>query len=163
MRKTAYSGMLLAFALILGYVESLLPLPFGLPGMKLGLPNLAVVLVLYLFGAREALLLNLGRVLLAGFLFGNLSSLLYSLSGALFSFLIMVFCRKHSGLSIAGVSCAGGIAHNMAQVTAAVFVTRTIQVFYYAPPLLICGALTGLVLGILAGTALRHLSPSALR
>ncbi len=163
MRRTAYCGMLLAFALILGYVESLIPLPFGLPGMKLGLPNLAVVLVLYLFGEKEALFINLGRVLLAGFLFGNLSSLLYSLSGALLSFLVMAVCRRQGGLSIAGVSCAGGLAHNMAQVTAAVLVTETMQVFYYVPPLLVCGALTGLVLGILAGTVLRHLPPSSLR
>ena len=83
---TATLGLLLAFALILGYVETLIPFPFGVPGMKLGLPNLAVLLVLYLFGAREALLVNICRVCLSAFMFGSLSSLLYSLAGAFFSF-----------------------------------------------------------------------------
>ena len=72
--RTARLGLLLAFALILGYAESLVPLPFGVPGMKLGLPNLAVLLTMYLFGNREALLVNAARVCLTAFLFGSLSS-----------------------------------------------------------------------------------------
>lgn len=82
--RTATLGLLLAFGLILGYVETVVAFPFGVPGMKLGLPNLAILLVLYLYGAREALLVNVCRVCLSAFLFGSLSSLLYSLAGALF-------------------------------------------------------------------------------
>lgn len=155
--KTAQLGMLLAFALILGYVESLLPLPFGLPGMKLGLANLAILLTLYLSGERDALVVNVARVLLSGFLFGNLSAILYSLSGALVSFAVMALCRRIPGFSISGVSIAGGCAHNAAQIAVAVLVTSTVQVLYYIPPLLACGALTGLCLGIAAGGVLRLL------
>ncbi len=156
-KKTAMLGMLLAFALILGYVESLLPLPFGIPGMKLGLPNLSVLLTLYLFGGREALAVNLTRVMLSGFLFGNFSTVLYSLSGALFSFLIMSIGKRIKGLSITGVSVAGGCAHNLAQVMVAVLVTSTGQILYYLPPLIACGSLTGFGLGLTARGVLGHL------
>lgn len=88
--------MLLAFALILGYVETLIPLPFGMPGMKLGLPNLAVLITMYRFGNKEALTVNAARVFLSGFLFGNFSAILYSLSGAAVSFLVMAGCKKLS-------------------------------------------------------------------
>lgn len=146
--RTAVLGLLLAFALILGYVETLIPLPFGVPGMKLGLPNLAVLLALYLLGAKEALLLNTARVCLSAFLFGSLSSLLYSLAGAIFSFLIMALLKKSSCFSVCGVSCAGGIAHNAAQLFVAVLITETVRILYYIPPLAACGCLTGFVMGL---------------
>ena len=88
-RKTAYMGLLLSFALILSYVESLIPFFAGIPGMKLGLANLAVLLALYLFGGREALLLNFLRILLASLLFGNMSIFFYSMAGGMFSFFII--------------------------------------------------------------------------
>ena len=154
---TATLGLLLAFALILGYVETLIPFPFGVPGMKLGLPNLAVLLVLYLFGAREALLVNICRVCLSAFLFGSFSSLLYSLAGAFFSFFIMALLKKHPAFSITGVSCAGGIAHNAAQLCVAMLITETVQILYYIPPLLACGCLTGFCLGLICRAVLAHL------
>lgn len=150
------SGLLLAFALILGYVETFLPLPFGVPGMKLGLPNLAILLTLYLAGAREALAVNTARVILSGFLFGNFASILYSLSGALCSFLVMFLCKKKA-FGIAGVSMAGGCAHNLAQAAVAALVMSTWRILYYLPPLILCGTLTGLVLGSLARAVLAHL------
>ncbi len=156
-KRTALLGMLLAFALILGYVESLLPLPFGVPGMKLGLPNLAILLVLYLFGPKEALAVNIARVFLAGFLFGSLFSLIYSLAGALCSFAAMLLCRKIPAFSMTGVSCVGGTVHNMAQLAVAACVTATSQVLYYLPPLLLCGCLTGCILGLIGKTVLAHL------
>ena len=155
--RTARLGMLLAFALILGYAESLVPLPFGVPGMKLGLPNLAVLLTMYLFGNREALLVNAARVCLTAFLFGSLSSLLYSLAGALCSFLVMTAVRKNPRFSLTGVSCAGGIAHNAAQLAVAVFVTETAQILFCIPPLLLCGCLTGFCLGLICRGVLASL------
>lgn len=154
-------GMLLAFALILAYVESLLPLPFGVPGMKLGLPNLAVLLVLYRFGGKEALSVNLARVVLSGFLFGNFASILYSLSGALLSFFIMSVCKKGKRFGVVGVSVAGGCAHNLAQAAVAAMVTSTGQIFYYLPPLIVCGSLTGFGLGLAARGVLARLPGSA--
>mgnify|MGYP001851201115 FL=1 len=155
--RTATLGLLLAFGLILGYVETVVAFPFGVPGMKLGLPNLAILLVLYLYGAREALLVNVCRACLSAFLFGSLSSLLYSLAGALFSFLVMALLKKNPAFSVTGVSCAGGIAHNAAQLCVAVLITETVQILYYIPPLLICGCLTGFCLGLVCRAVLAYL------
>ncbi|HJA94399.1 MAG TPA: Gx transporter family protein [Candidatus Eisenbergiella merdipullorum] len=155
--RTARLGLLLAFALILGYVETLIPFPLGIPGMKLGLPNLAVLLTLYLYGSRQALAVNAARVLLSAFLFGNFFSLLYSLAGALFSFLVMALLKKNPAFSVTGISCAGGIAHNAAQLLVAVLVTETVRILYYIPPLLICGCLTGFCLGLVCRMVLSHL------
>ena len=102
--KTAYMGLLLAFALILSYVESLIPFFFGVPGMKLGLANLAVLLTLVLFGAGEAITINIGRIIIASFMFGNMSMLLYSMAGGLFSFLVMFLMKKSRKFSITGIS-----------------------------------------------------------
>lgn len=157
MKKTVYLGMLLGFALILGYVESLVPFVFTIPGMKMGLPNLAILLTLSLFGEKEAFAVNTARVILSGFLFGNLSALIYSLSGAWFSFLIMVLCRRSRVFSLSGISLAGGTAHNLAQALAASLVTGTVQVLVYLPPLIICGAATGWILGLTGGQILRHI------
>lgn len=148
--KTAYMGVFLAFALILSYVESLIPFYFGIPGVKLGLANLAIVLALFLYGTKEAFLLNVLRVLLSGFLFGNLFVILYSLAGAVASFCVMVLMKKTKQFGIVGVSILGGIAHNVGQIVIAVFVTRTIGVYFYLPVLLISGALTGFAVGVAA-------------
>ena len=162
-KKTAYMGVLLSFALILSYVESLIPFSFGVPGVKLGLANLAVVLVLYWYGWKEAVLLNVMRVLLAGFLFGNLFMVMYSLAGAVCSFLMMCALKKSGKFSVMGVSMAGGIFHNTGQAAVAVFVTKTAGIIYYLPALMAAGVVTGLLIGIAAreimvyaGKALSH-------
>lgn len=157
MKKTALLSMLLAFALILGYVEALIPLPFGVPGMKLRLPNLAVLITMYRFGNKEALTVNVARVFLGGFLFGNLSAVLYSLSGALVSFLVMLAIKRLPCFSITGVSVAGGTAHNCAQLVVAMLVVQTYQTIYYLPFLLVSGCITGLCLGLTAGQVMKRL------
>lgn len=149
-KKTAYMGVFLAFALILSYVESLIPFYFGVPGAKLGLANLAVVLTLYVYGWREAFLLNILRVLLAGFMFGNLFMIIYSLAGAVFSFLTMCFLKKTQQFSMLGVSVGGGVMHNVGQILVAVFVTATPGVAFYLPALFLVGIITGTLIGILA-------------
>jgi heptaprenyl diphosphate synthase len=144
-------GLILALALILSYIESLFPFFFGVPGMKLGLANLAVVLILYMYGAKEAFLLNILRVLLAGFLFGNLYMILYSLAGAILSFIVMVIVKRTNRFSIAGVSMAGGVFHNVGQALVAMVVIDTLGVLYYLPPLLVAGVVTGGLIGFIAG------------
>ena len=143
-------GMLLAFALILSYVESLIPFSFGIPGIKLGLANLAVVVGLYLIGTKEALLLDFTRILMAGFLFGNLYSILYSLAGGMASFLVMVLCKRSNAFSVKGVSMAGGVSHNASQLVMAALVVETGSVLYYFPALLVAGLLTGFLIGVIA-------------
>lgn len=155
-RKTAYMGVLLSFALILSYVESLIPFFFGVPGMKLGLANLAVVITLYRYGWREAFALNVMRVLLAGFLFGNLFMVMYSLAGAVCSFFMMCFLKKTGKFGIMGVSISGGAFHNAGQIATAVFVTKTAGVFYYLPALMIAGAAAGGLIGVIAAQVMRY-------
>lgn len=149
-------GMFLAAALILGYVESLIPFFFGIPGMKLGLANLAVVLVLYGAGTKEAFLIDMLRIILGGFLFGNLYSILYSMAGGILSFFVMLLLKKTRQFGIAGVSIAGGVSHNIGQLAIAVLVVETKGLFYYMPPLLAAGTVTGLLIGILAEQILRR-------
>ncbi len=157
MRRTVELGFLLALALILSYVESLIPLSFGIPGIKLGLPNLIVLLLLYAGDKREALLVNVLRIVLSGFLFSNLYAILYALSGAAFSFAAMLIGKKWSRLSMVGVSVLGGVFHNMGQLVTAAFVVETFGVFYYLPFLLAAGTATGALLGFLGRELLPYL------
>ncbi len=143
-------GVFLALALICSYVESLIPISFGIPGVKLGLTNIVVVLMLYCIGAKEALAVSVCRIVLAGFLFGNLFSILYSLAGGILSFLIMWAVKRTGKLGILPVSVCGGIFHNIGQLAVAAFVVENYNVFYYLPVLLLAGAATGLAIGVVA-------------
>ena len=149
-RKIAYLGVFLALALILSYVESLIPFYFGIPGVKLGLTNLIVVVMLYCTGTKEASGVSVARILLAGFLFGNLFSILYSLAGGVLSFIVMCLLKKTGRFHVISVSVTGGISHNIGQLIAAAFVVETYDIFYYMPFLLIAGVATGFVTGMLA-------------
>ncbi len=151
MKKTAVLGMLTCAALMLSWVESLIGLTPPVPGIRIGLANLIVVFALYRMGWQNALLIGLARVLLASVLFGSPYSLLYSLSGALVSFAAMMLAKKHTGLSIVGVSVCGGVFHNIGQLAAAVAVVRTGWLISWLPWLLAAGCVTGLVIGTAAG------------
>ncbi|MGN0156715.1 MAG: Gx transporter family protein [Lachnospiraceae bacterium] len=155
-RRVAFLGMVLALALILAYVETFLPLPIAVPGIKLGLANCVILFVLYLTGIKEAALISITRVFLTGFLFGNMAGILYSLSGAFLSLIAMAFAKKQNGLSVIGVSILGGVTHNIGQMIMAVLVTETIAVLYYVPVLLIAGMATGIINGILAKTIIKN-------
>lgn len=150
MRKTAEMGLFLALALILSYVESLLPFSFGIPGIKLGLPNLIVVLLLYQGNTGQAALVNFLRIVLAGFLFSNLYGILYALAGAVLSFCAMILGKRTGWFSVVGVSVLGGVFHNIGQILVAMAVVETFYVGYYMPFLIAAGTVTGAVLGIAA-------------
>ncbi|MCM1387594.1 MAG: Gx transporter family protein [Bacillus sp. (in: Bacteria)] len=149
-KKVVLPGFLLALSMILSYIESVLPFAIGIPGVKLGLPNLVVVLLLYTYGAKEAFIVNVLRILLSGFLFGNLYSILYALAGAVCSFVLMLLLRKAGYFSVAGVSIGGGVFHNIGQILVAIIVVETYAPAFYLPFLLIAGAVTGFVIGIIA-------------
>ncbi|MCI8821771.1 MAG: Gx transporter family protein [Lachnospiraceae bacterium] len=149
--KTAQLGLLTALALIAGYIELLIPMPVGIPGVKPGLANLVVVWALYALGPYEALAVNGMRILLSGFLFGNLSMILYSLAGAAMSFVCMYLAKKSGAFTILGVSIVGGVTHNVGQLLVAMAVLETKSLIYYGPVLLAAGLVTGAVIGILAG------------
>lgn len=154
--RTSCMGLLLAFALILSYLEVLIPFQPGIPGIKLGLANLAVVLCLYLLGWREALLLTIVKAILGGFLFGSLFMILYSLAGALISALVMILLERAGGFHLPVVSAAGGVAHNMGQLLVALFAVETYGVLYYVPILLLAGMGTGILIGITASLVLPY-------
>lgn len=149
--------MFTALALIFSYVETLIPVSFGIPGIKLGLANLIIVIALYRLKLKEAYLLSVTRVLLSGFIFGNYFSILYSLAGAFLSLSVMALLKRDGGFSVIGVSIAGGVSHNIGQLMVAVLVVETYQVTYYLPVLLIAGLLTGGLIGIVSSKTLKRL------
>ena len=145
-KKLTISALLVALAMILSYVEVLIPFNFGIPGIKLGLANLVVVVALYLLNARQALMISVVRILLVSFTFGNMAALLYSITGGLLSFAVMVLCRRIKGLSTMSV-----ISHNIGQILVAVFVVKNLNLLFYLPVLMIAGIITGLLIGLVAG------------
>ena len=147
-RKIAYLGLFSTLAIILGYLESLIPLFPGIPGIKIGLANLCVLFILVRYSWREAALVSAVRILVIGFLFGNLFGILYSLAGAAFSLTIMTLLRR-TDFSLLGISVAGGVAHNIAQIVIAIFLLHTFALIYYLPVLLISGTAAGLFIGFL--------------
>ena len=149
-RKIATASLLSALALIFGYIEFLIPISVAAPGIKLGIANIVIVVALYKLGVKWALPINVVRVLLSALLFGSVFSALYSLAGAILSFIVMALLQKTDKFSIAGVSMAGGVAHNLGQLIVACLVMETSEVFYYYPVLLISGLATGIGIGILA-------------
>lgn len=155
--KVAMFGVFTALALIFSYVEAMIPINFGIPGVKLGLANLIVVIVLYKGDWKDALFIAVARIVLSGFIFGNLFSILYSLAGGLLSLLVMILLKRTNAFSIAGVSIGGGAAHNVGQLLVAMFVVQTYQVGYYLPVLLIAGVLTGAMIGIVALEVVKRL------
>lgn len=156
-KKVACGAAFLALALIFSYVEALIPLPFVLPGMKLGLPNIVIVVALYLFGPAAALVINILRVLLVSLLFTNVYSLTFSLFGAAFSFAAMVLVQKIFRGSPVVTSVFGGLFHNVGQIAAAAFVLQVFDVVYYLPALLVAGFVTGFLIGLLARLILPRL------
>lgn len=149
--------MLVALAFIFSYIESLIPVPVPIPGVKLGLANLVVVTALYTLGAKAAFILSIVRILLVAMTFGNMSTLLFSIAGAILSCIVMILLHKSGKFSLIGVSLAGGIMHNVGQILVAMFVVHNVRMIYYLPFLLISGVVTGIAIGIVAGLIVRHL------
>ena len=149
-RKTAYLGLFAAVAIIFGYVESLVPVFTGIPGIKLGLANLAVLFILDRYSFKEAALVSVVRILVIGFMFGNLASIMYSLAGGLLSLAVMLILKKTDKLSILAVSVLGGICHNIGQLIVAILVVENLKLIFYVPVLLISGFVTGLLIGIVS-------------
>lgn len=155
--RAAVFGVFTALALIFIYVELLIPINFGIPGAKLGLANLVIVIVLYKTDWKEALLLSVVRIILAGFLFGNLFGILYSLAGGILSLAVMTLLKKTGAFSVIGVSMAGGVSHNVGQLIIAMLVVETYAVGYYLPVLLITGLITGTLIGIAGREMLKRI------
>lgn len=159
-RITQY-GILIALALICSYVESLVPPFFLMPGMKLGLTNVVVLVALYRMGDGAAIGINILRVVLVAFLFGNMTSMIYSLVGGFFSTIIMILLKRFRIFGMTAVSVTGGIMHNAGQILVAVILLETTQLWWYMAILWISGMVTGALIGILGMLVVEHL-PSSL-
>lgn len=155
-KKVANYGVLVTLALVASYVETLIPISLGVPGAKIGLANLITIVALFLMGWKDAFAISIIRIVLAGFLFGNLFAIFYSLAGALLSLLIMMLLKKLEFGTVA-VSCAGGVAHNIGQISFAALLVENSRLFYYLPILLIAGVLAGIVIGIIGGELIKRL------
>ncbi len=149
-------GLSIALAMIMSYIEVLVPLSFAVPGIKMGLANIVIIFVLYKIGTKEAILVSLIRVFLVSLLFSNVMAMWYSLAGAVLSLGIMWILKKTDKFSVVGVSIAGGIMHNVGQIIMAVIVLGTEQIALYLPVLVITGTVTGVVIGIVSGLVINR-------
>lgn len=151
-QKVAFLGLCTAVALVLAYVELLLPPLFAaVPGIKLGLPNIVIVFILYRFGLRYAATVSLVRILAVTLLFGNPMTLAYSIAGAVLSLAVMSLLKKMNFLSTVGVSVAGGVFHNVGQILVAMLLLRTAELGYYLIVLSITGTISGILIGLCGG------------
>lgn len=153
--KVAQYGLLTALALVLSWVESLVP-PLWVPGVKLGLPNLAIVFALYRLGWRDACVISLARVVLVALLFGNGAALAYSVAGAALSLALMGLLKRTGKFSSVGVSVAGGVAHNAGQILVAMAMLETARLAWYLPVLWISGTIAGVLVGIVSGVLVKR-------
>lgn len=156
--KVAQYGLIIALALVLSYLESLIP-PLGVPGVKLGLPNLAIVFALYRLGFKDACVISLVRVVLAALLFGNGAALAYSAAGAVLSLAVMGLLKKTGKFSSVGVSVAGGVAHNAGQILVAMALLETARLAWYLPVLWVSGTVAGVLIGIVSGELVKRVPP----
>lgn len=157
-REIAETGLLIALALVLSYVESLIPAFVAIPGIKVGLANIVVVYALYRLGFKHAFLISVLRVLLSALLFGTVMTLAYSAAGAVLSLLGMALLKKMGLFGTTAVSVSGAVLHNIGQITVAVFILETDALLYYLPFLILSGVVTGIVIGIISSTTIKRVS-----
>ncbi len=156
-RLTAMCGVFMALAMILSYLESLIPVSYAIPGIKLGLANMVTIVALYKLGLKPALIVSAGRIVLSGILFGNIMVIIYSLAGGFLSIFVMLMVRKMKVFTVTGVSICGGIAHNLGQIAIAAIVLENANIMYYMIVLGITGGIAGAVIGIMAGIVMKNL------
>ena len=155
-KKVAFLSMCISLSMILSFVESQIPPLMAVPGVKMGLPNIVMVFMLYKIGAKETAIVSIIRVILVSLLF-SIPTLPYSLTGAILSLVGMILLKNFTKCSTIVVSVAGGILHNIGQIAVACIVTSTPQIAYYLPVLLITGTVAGILIGLTAAMVLKRL------
>lgn len=156
-KKLTTLAITVTLAMVLSFIESQIPPLVAIPGVKVGLANIAVIFALYRFGWREAVVVSALRVLLLGLLFGSFVSLLYSLAGAALSMTVMLLVRRIPSFSEVGVSVLGGVSHNVGQIVMASILLETNVVIYYLPMLFLSGTLAGIAVGAVGAILLKKL------
>ena len=157
--RLALLGLCTSLALILAYVEVLMPpLYAAVPGIKLGLPNIVIVFILYKQGLPSATAVSLTRILLVSILFGNIMSLAYSIAGALLSLAAMALLKRADLFSIVGISVTGGILHNVGQILMAMYLFKTVQLGYYLIVLSVSGTIAGILIGLCGAVVVKRIN-----
>lgn len=157
-RTVATLGLCTAIAMVLAWLESQLPpLAVAVPGIKLGLPNIAIIFILYRFGWKEAAGVSFVRIVAVSLLFGNVPTLLYSLAGGFLSLLGMTLLKKTNLLSTVGVSVAGGVLHNVGQILMAMLIMSTAGLGYYLIVLCVTGIISGVFVGLCGSFAVKRI------
>ena len=155
-RKLTCLALIVSFAMILSYIEAKIPVFVAIPGVKMGLANIAVIFVLYKMGAKEAAGVSVLRIFLISMLFGNVESLFFSLMGGLLSFAVMLLLKKLTPLGEVAVSVSGGVMHNVGQIIAAMMLLQTDAVMYYLPFLILSGTIAGVVVGVVSALLIKR-------
>jgi heptaprenyl diphosphate synthase len=156
-KRVAFLGLSIALAMILSFVEHQIPALVAIPGIKVGLPNLVIVFLLYRVGWKDAVIVSVVRTLLVSILFGNIQMLTFSVAGAALSLASMILLKKTNWFSTITVSIVGGICHNIGQIIAAILWTETVGIVTYLPVLLISGTVAGAVIGLISGMLVERL------
>ena len=156
-RQLVTLSALIAVAMILSYVESMIPAFVSVPGVKIGLSNIATVFALYALGWPYAICVSVVRVFLSALLFGNFVSLIYSISGAALALLAMILLKRLDRFSSIGISVVGGVCHNVGQIVAACIVMETAAIAVYIIPLIVSGTIAGIVIGLIAGNLVERI------
>ena len=157
-RLTALCGVFMALAMILSYLESLIPINAAVPGVKLGLANLVTIIALRKLGLKPTIIISVGRIILSGILFGNVTVIIYSLAGAALSIFLMYLISHIKIFTLTGVSICGAVAHNLGQLIVAALVLENANIMYYMIVLALVGTVAGTAIGILAGIILKNIS-----
>lgn len=155
-KQIAMMSILIALSFVLSYVDSLIVLPFGIPGIKLGIANIAIIYTLYKIGAKEAIVVSILRLVLSSILFGSVLTFLYSLVGAVLSLSLMIILKKYTNLALITISISGAVLHNIGQIIVAVIVMATKEIVFYLPILIITGILSGIGVGILSVLTIKY-------
>ena len=158
-KRITFLALFTSVALLLSYVEMLIgPLFTGVPGIKMGLPNIAIMLVLYRIGTKEAIAVSFIRIVISSILFGNITMFWYSVAGAALSLAVMILLKRIDSFSSLGVSVAGALAHNIGQILVAMLLMQTTQIGYYMIVLSITGTVSGIFVGLLGGFVIKRIS-----
>ena len=157
-KKVALLGILTSVALILSYIEAILPpIWSAVPGIKMGFPNIVIIFILYRFGVKEAAIVSFIRIFIVSLIFGNVMTLAYSCAGAFLSIVLMAIFKKINAFSVVGTSIVGGVAHNLGQILVAIFLFDTVQIGYYMAVLAVTGTIAGVFIGLAGAFLLKRL------
>ena len=156
-QRIALSGLLVALMLVLGYVESLIPVAAGIPGIKLGLSNGVLIFAIYMLGIPTAFVLMVLKVVLSGLMFGGVSAMMYAFAGGLLSMIFMSVLSRIKGVHVTVVSMIGGVMHNVGQVGLAMVMLSTPKLMYYMAILMVVGLGCGALTGVCADSVMKHL------